>query len=234
MKRTKKEEQLAKIRKAHERITEIWKLRANLKPTKLPKKIFSGHWRFFKVRDDIMRCSEGEQIAKIVAVCNHWVSGNKKKPESYRCSTEVMINPADPDSPSTWRNGQELLPLSQEEFNAAKFPDFFAKKWFAVQRNIHRAGTKVYERPRFFPQVPHRMLEFSYKTAYITEVTNPDPELDSELDKLYDFMDRVDGWKKIGESNKRDEYDLGLIKKKIKGRLLDKEAKEALGGMEMA
>ena len=210
MKPNKKESRLREFRKAQERMHELNRLIRNAPYVPLKKKIFAGHWRFFKVRDDILRCSTGEQIQKVVNACNHWVLGKKKDEKSYnhRCSTERYYG----GSTNTYDSQQYLLPLSQEEFDAAGFPSFFKRKWFTVWKRTKSFGTKNIEICRYYPHIPRYMLEWKYKAAYITEQQPTLGDYESELAKLHDYLSDNHAWA-ILNGNNRDEWDLSLDKK---------------------
>lgn len=230
MKRTRKEESLLKLRKAAQRIQEINHILSKLPTKPLPKKMFAGHWRFLKVREDVLRSSVGQQAANVVELCNNWVLGKKKDPNSYRTSTEVCypINGSMLKGGSTWREGQGLKPISEDQFEASGLPEFYKRKWFIAQEVVHRLGSKVIIKHRYFPNVPKHMLEFGYKAAYVTEVGQVCGPLESELKKLYDFMDQHNGWTRIGQRRNRDEWDLSLEKKRAKAKLANAEVREAL------
>jgi len=223
MKPNKEESQLREFRKARERIHELNQLIATAPYSPLKKKIFAGHWRFFKVRADILRCSTGAQIQKVVNTCNHWVLGKKKDEKSYntRCSTEMYCG----GSTNTYSSQQHLLPLSQEKFDAAEFPDFFKNKWFTVWKRTKSFGSKNIEICRYYPQIPRHMLEWGYKTAYITEEKPILGDYESELVKLYDYLSDNHAWS-ILNGNHRDDWDLSICKKRELEKISNREILE--------
>ena len=223
MQKTKKEALIKKLRAAEKRIHELNHEIRNIKPTPLKKRMFVGHWRHFTVRADVLRSSIGEDVAKIVSACDHWVLGKKKEEKSYRTSTEALFG----EKTGTIA-GQALKPINQKKAEAAGFSPEFLRKWFDKHTAVIGAGTKTYERHRYFPKIRPHMVEFTYKPAYITEITNPNPDTESELAHLYKFMDAHDGWKKLLGQH-RDEWDLSLGKKRALEKLRKQEALEEIG-----
>lgn len=223
MKTTPKKAALSAIRKAAQRIEELHQRVGRTERVRLQKKLFVGHWRFLVVRADVLRSSIGAQVREVVEHCNHWVLGRKKISDSYRCSTEVRMGPGS----SAHIAEQYLRSLGPRQWEAANLPDHIRDKWFESVTTYLRAGTKNIPLVRHFPKVPRHMLEYGYKPAYIEEVESPKPDVESELAKLYQFMNAHDGWTKLGQSH-RDEWDLSLSRKRSLARLLDREAREDL------
>jgi len=215
MQRHKKEASLKEIRKAIETLSELRdQMRGKYVPLK--HKIFAGHWRFLVVREDVLRSSIGGQIQKIVNECNHWCRGNKKDPNSYHTGTELFDVGC--------QNIQYLHPLNQRQWDAANFPEFFAKKWFVVKTTYKNVGTKNIPIHRYFPKVPKYMLDFKFKPAYITESFIPNGDLESQIHSLNEFIWENKGWERL-QGNRRDEWDLSLTKKKALEQLNKKEAR---------
>lgn len=204
MKPQKQKVQIQEIRRAAARIDEINHSLSTFTVEKLPKKMFAGYWRFFTVRADVLRSSIGSQIQRVVNQCNHWVLGAKKGDEYYRCHTEVRAS----DTESTIVSQQLLRPLSQENWDKANFPEFFKRKWFATVTTQLRAGTKNIPIVRYYPQIPRHMIEFGYKKGYITEVTIPKGDIESELAQLQKFMEDNNGYGRLGQSNRERDWDL--------------------------
>lgn len=221
----KQEELLKKLRAAEARINELSRGRWKAKPEKLEKRIFAGHWRHLAVRADVLRSSIGEAAAAVLDACDHWVLGKKKEEKSYRCTTEVLFGKSPARIP-----GQYPQPISQETADKAGFSPSFLRKWFEQHTETIGAGTKTFQRHRYFPKLPPHMVEFAFKAAYITEVTNPNPDVESELARLYRFMDTHDGWTKL-RGNHRDEWDRSESKHKSLEKLRRKEQQEELIGM---
>lgn len=221
MKTTKKEKLKRDLKRAEERIRVLSRKIMDAPPVPLKKRIFVGHWRFFRVREDVLRSSIGEEVSKVVGHTNHWVLGKKKFPKSYRSSTEVMLA----DSIVGRVAVQYLNPLTQEEMDKTGFGAKVQRKWFSVFTKTIGAGSKTLEKRWYFPKVPEHMLEFGYKAAYITETHIPDGDVESELHHLRKFMDDHNGWEKL-HGNHRDEWDLSLSKKKTLERLRDKEVED--------
>jgi hypothetical protein len=223
MKKTKQTAILQEIRRAETRIREISRNIFNQKPIPLKKRMFVGHWRFFKVRADILRSSVGEEIQQVVSATNHWVLGNKKLPNSYRCSTEVRWNQTE-----SGRIGEQYLhPLSEDEMEKSGLSNKIKRKWFEFITIPLHMGTKTIMRKRYFPKVPSYMLEFAFKPGYITEERIPDGDLESELHGLRTFMETHNGWEKL-HGTYRDEWDLSVSKKKALKKLREKELRESL------
>lgn len=218
MRKTAKAEKMKELHRVSERIAEIHELLRKTPPVPLPKKIFVGHWRHFAVRADVLRSSIGSQVKKVVDHCDHWVLGKRRDPASYRTSTEVYHSPSE----SGFQHGQGLRPLTQEQWDAADFPEFFERKWFRVTTRLIRAGTKNIPVKRYFPEIPRHMLEYAYRPAYATAAFEPNGALESELRRLYQIMDARHGWQKL-EGRTADEWDLSLRKKKLREELVDRE-----------
>lgn len=234
MKRSKKDQDIAKFRQAARRISEIYDEMAKLPMQQLEKRLFVGHWRFLKVRADVLRSSIGGQVDRVVQACNTWVLGKKHNPKSFRCSTEICIpiKGSYKNGMQSFQQGQGLRPLGQDAFEKAGFPDFFKTKWFHEMETPIKAGSKVIIKYRYYPKVPTHMLEFDYKPAYIEEIRAHSGDLEGELKRLYEFMDQNDGWKKIGSTRTRDEWDLSLPKKRIQEDLMKREARQAMQGLD--
>lgn len=209
--------------RAARRIDEIQKEIMSIPPRPLPQKILVGHWRYLKVRADVLRSSVGLQVSQVVRACNHWVLGKKKDPNSYRTSTEIPIS----SSSTSFFPEQGLRPLSQKQFTEAAFPEFFERKWFRVVEHIHRAGTKNIVVKRYFPKIPRHMLEFEYKPAYMEAEHIPSSELNAELKRLHDFMHGNHGWEKIAGRH-ADEWDLNFVRTRILDRDSKREIQESL------
>jgi hypothetical protein len=229
MQRNKKETKISEIRATHKRICEIQDEINKLPRVKLDKKIFAGHWRFLKVRSDVLRSSIGKQVEQVVNACNTHCLGKKKDPSTYKTATETCypINGSLINGGITWKQGQGLRPLNKDQYENANFPEHFKTKWFDVLTTYIKAGTKNIPVERYFPKIPPHMLEYDYKPAYITEVKPSHGDLESELAKHYRFMNNNNGWQVIYD-NIKDEWDLSLDKKKKLTKLKDKEIKEAL------
>jgi hypothetical protein len=215
MKKNKKEAKLSDIRKAEKRIFALQKEISNLPKEKLDKKIFVGHWRFLKVRADVLRSSIGTQVARVVEACNTHCLGKKKDPKSYKMTVELPypIKGSMLNGSSFRQEGQGLRPLSQKEFEKAEFPEHFERKWFNKQIVSKSVGSKNLVSYRYFPKVPTHMLEFDYKPAYVVEVHKAGGDLESELVSLYKFMNSNNGWAKL-HGNYKDDWDLSLSKKR--------------------
>jgi len=223
MRHSKQQLKKKDFQRSAQRIEELQRKIASLPPHPLPKKILVGHWRYLRVRADVLRSSVGKQVAQVVEHCNHWVLGKKKHSDSYVSSTEIAVSP----TKTSFTQGQGLRPLGQSQYLAASFPSFFEKKWFRVVESYHRAGTKNIPVRRYFPQIPPHMLEFAYKPAYMTEEHIPSSEMSSELKRLYDFMRANHGWEKISGRH-ADEWDLNFTRTRLLDRISRREAKEAV------
>lgn len=232
MKKNTKEVKISELRKAEKRIFEIQKTIANLPKKKLDKKIFVGHWRFLKVRADVLRSSIGSQVAKVVEVCNTYCLGKKKYPDSYKMTVEVPY----PINGSMLRGsvyrtpGQGLRSLHSKEFESAGLPEHFESKWFHKQEITKSVGSKNITHYRYYPKVPSHMLEFDYKPAYMVEAKQVAGDLESELVRLYQFMNANNGWSKL-HGNHKDEWDLSLTKKKNLDNVLKKETLEEINSI---
>lgn len=223
MRRDKKSSEIKELLRIKERIGHLnHEMRSQI-PRPLPKKIFVGHWRHFSVRADILRSSIGTQVQQVVDACDHWVRGDKKDVRSFRANTEILMSA----TIAGYQGVQYLRPLNQDAWDMAGFPEFFKRKWFDVHVSYIRAGTKNIPCYKYFPKVPPYMLEFAYRPAYITEETIPDGDVASELQRLYDFMERERGWARLGERN-RDEWDLSLTKKRMLKDIAKRETREAM------
>lgn len=228
MKPDKREAEYKKLLLAKARIDELYRLMAALPRKRLEKKIFAGHWRFFKVRDDILRSSIGEAAKLVVDKCNTYVLGNKKNPKSYekwhgteycRYFGEITVSK------------QTLQSLSQEQIDKIDFPnrENFIRKWFHVAEKVINVGSKNIIRRRYIPKIPPHMLEFAYKPAYITEVSDKAGDYESELAKLNDYFYRKNGWAILyGRNRCGYEGDYAISKKKKIRQLQEKEIREEL------
>ena len=226
MQKNKKEEKLKKLFQVSERISAIYQLKKKLEPKKLNKPIPHGHYRYVTVRADVLRSSVGGQIQKIVYHCNHWILGDKKDSKSFEWPhTEVLAGLNE----RGYVRKQLLKPLSQSEWDQAKFPDFFEKKWFKVLISVKSFGSKNVTTKRYFPNVPEHMLTFEYCPAYIVAVSSVDGDLDSEEKKLRDLMDESNGYPRLYGKDK-DEWSESLEKKRILNRLSKKEIEEYKNG----
>lgn len=233
MKLDKKELKLAELRKAEKRIFALQKEISNLPKEKLENKIFVGHWRFLKVRADILRSSIGNQVAAVVEACNTYCLGKKKEANSYRMVVEVAypINGSILRGGSFKQEGQGLKPLSSKEFEAANFPEHFEKKWFNKQEVTKSVGSKNLITYRYFPKIAKHMVEFAYKPAYMLEASKAGGDLESELVGLYKLMNSNKGWSKL-HGNHKDDWDMSLDKKKTLKTIALKEIKEEIQGIE--
>lgn len=229
MKKNKEQAKLSEIRRAEKRIFALQKEISNLPKEKLEKKIFVGHWRFLKVRADVLRSSIGEQVSKVVEACNTYCLGKKKETNSYKMTVEIpyAINGSMLHGSSFRQEGQGLRPLSQKEFENAGFPEHFERRWFNKQAITKSVGSKNLVAHRYFPKIPAHMLEFDYKPAYMVEATRAGGDLESELVQLYKFMNSNKGWQKL-HGNYKDEWDLSVTKKKTLENMSKKEALEDL------
>lgn len=222
MKPQKQEVKFREFLKASARISELYGLIRDTPSIPLPKRIFAGHWRYFKVREDILRSSIGEQVSKVVNLCNSWVLGRKKEPSSYEhCYSAIYCKYYG----ETFVSKQHLHPVSQETIDKAGFSPKQIARWFEVSRTVKSFGSKNVEFCKYYPKVPEYMLEFAYKAAYITEEKVKVGAYESELAKLQQFMADNNGWKAL-ENRHRDDWDLSLDKKRLANRLADKEIQE--------
>jgi hypothetical protein len=224
MQQNKKEQLLKEIRRAENRIHELQKIIKNKPKTPLDKKIFAGHWRFFRVRADILRSSIGQQIQTIVDACNTFRLGKKKDYDSFRGTTEIAILIG--ATPMTlFSQEQGLRSLSQQDFEGLPLSETQKKKWFLKVDRTLNAGSKNIVIPRYFPRIPPHMIEYAYKPAYITEINTPDGDAESELVQLHQFMTKTNGWDKLYGSH-RDEWNLNIKKKKVLQNLQNQEQEE--------
>lgn len=232
MNKNKKEVKISELRKTEKRISELNKEISKLPKQKLDKKIFVGHWRFLKVRADVLRSSIGAQVAKVVEHCNTYCLGKKKEPNSYHTIVEVpyAVKGSMLNGSSFKQEGQGLRPLFQKEFDSANFPEHFVKKWFHKQVITKSIGSKNLLYYKYFPKVAPHMLEFAYKPAYMLEASQAGGDLESELVRLYKLMNANHGWSKL-HGNHKDEWDISQGKKAAISKLKDKEIKEALDMM---
>jgi len=206
------------------RIQELQKKIRQAPRIPLEKKLFVGHWRSYKVRADVLRSSLGLQIQKVVDACNTFRLGKKKDPDSFRGCTEILL---DPTCPPIFTSGQHLQFLTKEDYEMLDLSASQKLKWFLERTRTLKVGTKNIFIPKYFPQIPGHMLEFTYKPAYITEVKLPNGDAESELVKLHQFMDTHKGWEKI-HGNHKDEWSHSLEKKKILSKLSKQYAREDL------
>ena len=227
MKPNPKESRIKQFIHAQHRINELHKLIRNAPDVKLKKPIFAGWWRFFKVRDDILRSSIGQQVKLVVDACNHWVLGKKNDPKSYenKCYTRVYCAYFG----STAVSKQHLHPLSQEESDKCNFPNpvSFIRRWFDVEEKVRNFGSKNVIYRNYYPKVRPHMIEFAYKRAYITEEHCKVGDYESELAKLSQFMTDNHGWDALCQHNK-DDWDYNLDKKKMLRDLNKRELREAI------
>jgi hypothetical protein len=196
MQKNKHDEKKSQLKKTADRIYELQKNLRNPPRIPLEKKIFAGHWRFLTVRKDILRSSIGGQVDAVVQACNSYRFGKKDQPNSFRGSCEIYCQTPEGGLP-TWVSGQGLHPLSAKEYEEIPLPEAQKKKWFLRTDQTLRCGSKNLLVPRYYPQIPKHMLEYGYKTAYITEVSLPDGPKESELIRLYQYMERIQGWEKL-------------------------------------
>jgi len=218
MKPQKREEEYKKFIKMRDRIHEIYGLMRDLPYEPTEKKIFAGHWRFFKVREDILRSSIGAQVKMVVDKCNTWILGNKNDPDSYK--QKIW-------STGELREYQALRSLSEKEFNESGFPDFFTRKWFVKEVTYKNVGTKNLEIIRFRPNIPPHMIEYAFKRAYKCAFKMLDGDLEGELDRLQRTMNNENGWAKIAGNN-YDEWDRNEKKKKNMKKIARRELREEL------
>jgi hypothetical protein len=232
MLKNKKELKISELRKAEKRIFELQKEISKLPKEKLDKKIFVGHWRFLKVRADVLRSSIGSQVAKVVEACNTYCLGKKKEPNSYKMTVEVPypVKGSMLHGSSFRQEGQGLRPLSHKEFENAGFPEHFEKKWFHKQEITKSVGSKNLTNFRYFPRIPKHMLEFDYKPAYMVEASKAGGDLESELVRLYQIMNSSNGWSKL-HGRYKDEWDLSLDKTKKLIRISKKEINQELDNL---
>jgi len=216
-----------KFLQVQNRINELHKLIRESPVKPLPNKIFVGHWRYFRVRDDVLRSSVGRQVKLIVDACNHWVLGKKNDPKSYenKCYTRVYCAYFG----STAVSKQHLHPLSQDEFDKCNFPNpiQFARRWFDVETKTRSFGSKNVIYRNYYPKVRPHIIEFAYKRAYITEEHCKVGDYESELAKLYQFMTDNHGWDALCQHHK-DEWDYNVDKKRMLQNLNKKELREAI------
>ena len=206
MRPTNHELKLKKLIQAKLRIDQLRDLIRKAPRVPLKNKIFAGHWRFFKVRADVLRSSIGHEVQQVVDACNRWLLGDKKDPNSYRIITykgEVQE--------------QKMNPLTQAEYDKRGFPEHFKRKWFTVEEVIKNFGTKNVVVYRYWPKIPQHMLEFQYKAAYYVDEQIKVGDYESEMAKLSKFIDDNHGWEKI-YGNYRDDWDKSteLHRKKLK------------------
>jgi len=224
MNKNKQEEKYKELLHIRDRIDELNRQMSKVQPIKLNKKIFAGHWRFLKVRKDILRSSIGIEVQNVVNQCNHWVLGKKKDANSYCCSTEIYYpyGVLSNRNESTWQSGQGLVPLSQDQWDAANFPISYKMRWFTIRKIERNFGTKNITFYKYYPTIPHRMLEFGYKAAYITEVYEPNGDVETELKYLNDKFNELHGWEVLC-GRYRDEWNLSFTKKRIIEQIAKKE-----------
>lgn len=214
-----KDKTLAKIKKASERINELRKIPQTKEILDKKDRIFAGHWRFFKVRADVLRSSQGETLSKVVEATNKWVLGQKKDPESYRSISWIGQN----GGKGIYSNEQSLQPLSFEELQEKGLNSEKYLKWFSKEIQTQNVGSKILEKPVFFPKLPKHTLEFDYKKAYVVEITHPNPDVESEMARLYQFMTENKGWEKLHGKGKDYSFDLERKNKLTKSRKLNKK-----------
>lgn len=219
MKTTTKESKKKEAIRIRKRIDELNSLIFNMPPVPLKKKMFVGHWRFFKVRDDILRSSIGEVVKKVVDACNTMVLGKKNEPKSYEHSYgtvyykyfgEVAVS------------HQTLRSLSEDEVSKIGLTPKQIRKYFLISEKTKSFGSKNITFRRYFPAIAPYMIEFAYKPAYIEAVRDVVGDYESELAKLYRKMHEINGWTLL-HGNSRDEWDLSLDKKKKLERIRKKE-----------
>lgn len=209
----KKESKLKQFIRAQDRINELHDLIAKSPSIPLKSKIFVGHWRFFKVRDDILRSSIGNAAKLVVDSCNSWILGKKKEPKSYeKCYGSVYCKYVG----ETTVSKQCLRPLSQYQMDQINLPNkvSFIRRWFDAEEKAKSYGSKNVIVRRYFPKVPPHMLEFAFKPAYITEEKSKIGDYESELAKLYIFMSQNHGWDYL-DNRYRDEWNSSSKKKTI-------------------
>ena len=187
MKPNKKESKEKEFIKARKRIDELYGKIFNFPFRPLERKIFVGHWRFFKVREDVLRSSIGEQIKYVVDKCNSWVLGKKNSPKSYEnCYGSTYCKYFGEITVSK----QLLKPLYEKEAEDWNIPnkEKILKKWFHVAEKTKSFGSKNMVKKVYYPNIPDHMLEFAYKPAYISEVQELCGEYMSELEQLKHYM----------------------------------------------
>lgn len=217
MKPDKYKDKLKEYRAAAERIGELYDLIWKLPPIDVSKeRIFAGDWRYFVVRKDILRSSLGETIQKIVDITQHACLGRRNDPKSYT-RWNYRSN--------KYEDYQDLKDLSDKEYKSYNFSTK-ESKYFRRIVEIRSFGSKNKEIHSWRPIIPEWMLEYAYKPAYMLETRDAGYELQSELDKLNDFMRRENAWEKMGKSNR--EWDWDLPFRKALKKEADKEIKEFL------
>lgn len=214
MKPQKKESKIKDFLRAQKRIDELHDLIANSPYVPLKKKVFVGHWRFFKVRDDILRSSIGNSAKLVVDACNSWVLGKKNNPKSYEKAYGVEYCKYFGE---TTVSKQTLRPLTQEQLDRLNFPNrpSFIRRWFDVEEKTRSYGSKNIVVRRYFPKISSHMLEFAFKPAYITEEKPKIGDYESELAKLYQYMYDNRAYDRLGNNYRRDEWSENLEKRRI-------------------
>lgn len=218
MKQDKHKLKIKKFRDTVKRLDELHDILWDLPTEKLKKKIFAGHWRFFVVRKDIMKSSIGIQIQQVLDVCNSWVLGHKKDPKSY------FACHVDPIYGTVYQQG--LKHLNEKQWEKANFPAFFVK-FFKINETTVSYGTKNVTHKTYIPNIPMRMFEFKYKSAYYEDKPIIPGDVQGEYNKLRDFMHKNNGWAILNGAHK-DDWDISFEKKKRIEKVVKKEIREEI------
>lgn len=226
MRKNKYEEKESDLIRSAKRISELQKNLRNPARVPLEKKIFAGHWRFLTVRKDVLRSSIGEQVDAVVQACNSYRFGKKKDPHSFLGSCEIYCPTPDGGIP-TWVQEQGLHPLCAKDYESVALPEAIKKKWFLRVDKTLPCGSKNILVPKYYPQVPRHMLEYAYKAAYITEVSIRDGDQESELVRLYQYMEKTKGWEKL-HGRYSDSYHRKESKKKALKKASQKDLTDEL------
>lgn len=192
-KRTIKKDVEKQIRKKYKRSKEVWHIRKNIPLIPLENPYQSGFVRFFAVRDDVMRSSDGEFFDGLLKKINTYMySGSRqflKKKRKF--GRRIYVE-----------REQKLNRVSSYSWNSPKFGFTTRERLYFLKKEEYCPFRKCYDTYYVFTEPWRFMLRIRPHM-----ITHHKP-IDTELEKEQAELDAYLGQHKV----------VGILQKKIHGK----------------
>lgn len=167
------------------RLNELWAMEREIPLEPLPTPIQRGWKKGFKLRDDIARRRDANDLKRMLGFMNNFIYAKDQSFKAKKWHSKQME-----DIPHGLRYVPELT------WDKLGWPEHF-KKWFVFEQRIHKS--------KYGASYNIKGYWFKYPWMFDTEVTphmlthyRPAvPNIAKEKAEIYEFMEQHNGWQRI-------------------------------------
>lgn len=203
-----------------QRANELIQIRRNAPRVAIPKPIQKGWKKTFVLRDDITRTPNASIISGMLGVINNSIyskDGTFKVKKFYSRQMEDQT--------------LRLKSIPAHKINNYGWPDWAIKKYFTLSWVQYSTlnGAFVGSNKQYVFNFPY-MFDEVVLPNMVTHLPAFDPELEKELNGIYRFMNKTNGWERLNKlhGNSKYYFDKNNTKRRAENAMLDDAIDDAL------